>query len=833
MSYKDIPQELKDLKQWVCYRDKAPLSPLYNGNASPTNPDHWGTFEQAVRAIEKYNYKGIGFVFTDTTPYCGIDIDHCINTDTGEINHNALDIIQTMDTYTELSPSGTGLHIIYKGKNHPTDWKKKKTDALGKGVDLEMYQEQRYFRVTGNQYGDYSAVCEAESMAELVYNTYFSKTEDKPVVTPTPDIQPLSDCGNSQSLSDDRIIELASKNNRSFSSLYSGNTANYSNDDSKADAALCSILAFYTKDTTQIDRIFRKSGLMRDKWDRPTAGSTYGKITIDYALSKNTASYDADYYSKNTPVADLIKPETVGSNEPFRIEIPKFSFEDIKYWEQNAISTAEHFANCIKDYVCYVPELKGFMIWNGCVWVEDIDGCAVMGCVKQFVKNCYDCIPSKKSTVSVAKERLSEQGRTKEEIESLPLNKITEEAKLTKEEQEEIENENQALDYIAKYYKQQLSLKARKSIIEDTHDLLNVSYKNFDNKPLIFNVLNGTLDLSTMTLYDHRKEDYLTVVANVIYDPTATAPIWTNFIDTVFCGNQKDALFMQKALGYNLSGKKNAECCFLCYGPTTRNGKGTLFNTILDVFGGYGKQMEFSTIARAKNQKDGSSPSPDIIRLKGARLVSASEPKKGVYFDESLLKQLTGRDPITARSLYKEPIQFFPEFSIFISANNKPGVSDPSLFQSDRLKQIDFNRHFSEEEQDKNLKDKLIEPSVKSAVLNWLIEGYILYNREGLIPTENMKASLKEYQDDSDIIQQYINERLEEATHEHMNECMKGTKVRNDYIEWCKYMGVTPMGRATFKEEMKKHGVSYCISHHQDVIFNYNLKSEFAFDVCT
>lgn len=455
-----------------------------------------------------------------------------------------------------------------------------------------------------------------------------------------------------------------------------------------------------------------------------------------------------------------------------------------------------------------------------------------MGCVKQFVKNCYDCIPDAKGIVSIAKERLIEQGKTKEEIESLPLNEITETAGLTDDEKKEIESKNKMLELTKKYYSQQLSLKARKNIIEDTHDLLIVSYKNFDNNPLIFNVLNGTLDLSTMTLYDHRKEDFLTVVANVIYDPTATANVWTNFIDTIFCGNKENALFMKKALGYNLSGKKNAECCFVCYGASTRNGKGTLFNTILDVFGGYGKQIDFSTIARAKNQKDGSSPSPDIIRLKGARLVSASEPKKGVYFDESLLKQLTGRDPIIARGLYKEPVQFFPEFSIFISANNLPNISDVSLFQSDRLKLISFNKHFSEEEQDRTLKDKLIEPKVKSAVLNWLIDGYKIYNREGLYTTDSMKTALKEYKDDSDTIQQYINERLMEITPEHKKDCVKGAKIRNDYIEWCKYMGVSPVGKAVFKEEMKKHGVVYGINHKQDVILNYSLKSDFAFDVC-
>ena len=381
-NYDNIPQEIKALRQWVCFSlqfneerqkyDKIPKSPLRNENGSPTNPKKWGTFEEACNAVDRFGYDGIGFVFTADSPFCGADIDHCVNTDTGEINELAADIVDTMDTYTELSPSGTGLHIIYKGDNHPK-WRKKVKDALGENIDLEMYQSGRYFTVTGNRYGECSTVNEAENMAQLVYKVYMQKNE--PVVTSTPSspckpVMPLSDCGNSQSLSDEKIIELASKYNKSFSSLYSGNTSEYGNDESRADAALCAILAFYTKDTTQIDRIFRKSGLMRDKWDRPTAGSTYGKITIENALKLVTASYDADY-RKEPPVAHLKKSdiseaaETVGNNEPFRIEIPEFSFENIKYWEQNPISIAQHFADCIKDYVCYVPELKGFMITIG------------------------------------------------------------------------------------------------------------------------------------------------------------------------------------------------------------------------------------------------------------------------------------------------------------------------------------------------------------------------------------------------------------------------------------------------------------------------------------
>ena len=132
--------ELKNTKQWICHLNKVPKSPLYNGNASPTDSKMWGTYEQAVKACKEYNYSGIGFVFTADTDFCGIDIDHCIN-ENGEIHKNALDILSTMDSYAEISPSGTGIHIIYKGKVHE-EWKKKKTNALDKGIHLEMYQKE-------------------------------------------------------------------------------------------------------------------------------------------------------------------------------------------------------------------------------------------------------------------------------------------------------------------------------------------------------------------------------------------------------------------------------------------------------------------------------------------------------------------------------------------------------------------------------------------------------------------------------------------------------------------------------------------------------------------
>ncbi len=166
--YEKIPEELKSLPQWVGFfrtpakdgkTTKKPVNVRTLYGASSTNPETWGTFEQAVNAIGKTakvgesqgKIEGIGFVFAP--PYCGIDLDHVINADTGEINRQALDVINTMESYTEISPSGTGIHIIYKGEVHK-EWKCKKNNGLGSGSDIEMYQQGRYFTVTGNRFND-------------------------------------------------------------------------------------------------------------------------------------------------------------------------------------------------------------------------------------------------------------------------------------------------------------------------------------------------------------------------------------------------------------------------------------------------------------------------------------------------------------------------------------------------------------------------------------------------------------------------------------------------------------------------------------------------------
>ncbi len=303
-------------------------------------------------------------------PYCGIDLDHVINADTGEITPEAADIIRTMDSYTEKSPSGTGIHIIYKGELHK-EWKSK--IHLSAHTDLELYQQGRYFTVTGNKFTENTAVEEREPFAQAVYNCYFKEAEERtPQTSETSLIRSLPPLSTME-LSDQDIIDKAAKakNGGNFTSLYGGDTSAYNNDESAADLALCNLIAFYTSDSEQIDRIFRSGGLMRDKWDRKTGSTTYGRLTIEKALSAVTTHYNPGCY--RTATIQNFQSEISGVAPPEKAkEIAELlTYETVRKYKADNMRAVELFADCVKSVVCYITEYKVFYVYNGRFWKSD------------------------------------------------------------------------------------------------------------------------------------------------------------------------------------------------------------------------------------------------------------------------------------------------------------------------------------------------------------------------------------------------------------------------------------------------------------------------------
>jgi putative DNA primase/helicase len=277
------PGELRTTDQFVCWCEenrngditKVPYS-VHGGRASSTNPKTWAPFEAAIAYAEEHSMPGVGFVFTEDDPFAGIDIDKCRDAESGEIEPWAKKIVDALDSYTEVSPSGTGLHIFIKatlpGRNNR------------KGP-VEMYESRRYFTLTGRHLdGTPTEIHERQDVLERLYRHVF-KAENS--VEDANGHRPRT---ASLDVDDEVLLELAmrAKNGEKFSRLWRGDTSDYGSDESRADLALCSLLAFWTDgDPNRMDHLFRQSGLMREKWNR----HDYRERTFNRVLEGRTEFY--------------------------------------------------------------------------------------------------------------------------------------------------------------------------------------------------------------------------------------------------------------------------------------------------------------------------------------------------------------------------------------------------------------------------------------------------------------------------------------------------------------------------------------------------------------
>ena len=284
-----IPPELRALDQWVLWKAEArngkatkiPYSARSTGRASSTDPQTWASFDDARTAYDGGGYDGIGFVFTKDDDVVGVDLDKCID-DAGAAEPWAQEIIYSLDSYTEVTPSGRGFHVICRGTLPPGRRRKGR---------VEVYSEGRFFTFTGRHVeGTPPSVEERTRELERLHDRLFSEESKKRRELPSPPLNGLA-------LSDNELIQKARRagNGDRFDRLWRGDASRYDDDASAADLALCNHLSFWTGgDGAHVDRLFRQSGLMRPKWDERRGERTYGERTVAAALESCTDYYDPE-----------------------------------------------------------------------------------------------------------------------------------------------------------------------------------------------------------------------------------------------------------------------------------------------------------------------------------------------------------------------------------------------------------------------------------------------------------------------------------------------------------------------------------------------------------
>lgn len=399
---------------------------------------------------------------------------------------------------------------------------------------------------------------------------------------------------------------------------------------------------------------------------------------------------------------------------------------------------------------CYL--WKSFLVWDGKRWTKDLSG---------------------------EIDRLS-----KETIKSMLV------------EASKIDDEKERQSFIRHILKTQKE-ERRKAMIACARSEPGISIQpeEMDTDRWLLNCQNGTIELRSGQLREHRREDLITKIIPVAYDPSASCPAWHMFLDRILANNDGLKRYLQKVVGYSLTGSVREQCLFFLHGSGA-NGKSTFLNVIRKTLGDYARHTPSETFM----VKRGDSIPADIADLKGARLVTAAEVEDGRRFAESLLKQLTGGDRIKARFLHSNFFEYDPEYKIFLAANHKPRISgtDKAIWRRFRL--IPFTVAIPKEEQDRDLQQKL--ESELPGILAWAVKGCQMWQAEGLGLPAEVKQATQSYRQEMDILGKFI-----------ANCCIQKPDIKTpmkflyqEYVRWCEDAGERPLSKNEFAKELTVRG---------------------------
>jgi putative DNA primase/helicase len=227
---------------------------------------------------------------------------------------------------------------------------------------------------------------------------------------------------------------------------------------------------------------------------------------------------------------------------------------------------------------------------------------------------------------------------------------------------------------------------------------VSVQLSDFDVDPMLFNCKNGTIDLSNGEMRDHRRTDLISKITPVEYQFNAECPTWEDFLDTVTGGNGELTDYLQRCIGYSLTGQTIEHALFLLYG-TGANGKSTFLEVLRHVLGDYSQTADFGSFLFSNGQ----SVRNDLAKLNGARFVTANESDSGKRMDETVVKQMTGGDTVTARFLYGEHFEFTPQFKLWLGTNHKPTIRGQDEGVWRRIRLIPFTVSIPRHKQDHTL----------------------------------------------------------------------------------------------------------------------------------
>lgn len=660
------------------------------------------------------------------------------------------EFVETLQSYAEVSKSGNGIHIICKGSL---------PDGSRRRCGVEMYSGGRYFICTGNIYNPtYTTVKDCTESIKILHSKYL------------PTLVPKAETSRREvivSMDDTEIIDKA-RNCRTgylFAALYDGNWQGTFPSQSEADLAFCNQLAFWTgRNAEQMDRIFRSSGLMRAKWDKKRGADTYGNLTIGKACAACTEVYEPGKYDDDSSLAIAFFRGNTGQSG--------VSTAQQKTYDQTDTGNAHRLYDKFGKSIRYSYNRKKWYFWTGKQWVLDESG---------EVKKLADdiCDDLKKEAWNIQDQEQQEQA--------------------------------------FKFAKATANTTRKEAMVKEAQHLKDIpaAPDDFDGYTDYLNCQNGIVNLRNGELMPHDPHFMMTKICNCEYDVEHRRPErWLQFLDEITNGDKDLQLYIQKCIGYSISGSNREQCAYFLYGMGN-NGKSTFLDTIADMIGSYASNAQPDTIMiQSRLGSSGGGANSDIARLKSARFVTCEEPTEGVRLNEGLLKQLTGGSKVTCRFLYGDEFEYTPEFKIWVATNHKPVIRGTDVGIWRRIKLIPFEVNIPKDKVDKNLKYKLRKEFPQ--ILAWAVAGCMKWQQEGLAEPLCVLDATKDYKQEMDLIAGFVEQCI--MIDYDCNDRFIASDLFKVYSKWAKQNNEYEMSSKKFFMEVSKklpekgrdrHGIFY------------------------
>ena len=710
-------KQLQKEKRWCLWRretDKAgrPTKIPYSATgqrAKSNDQNTWNDFETVTRANAGGNYDGRGLFFSDDL--CGIDIDG--DHDGGEnTNPLAAEVLALFSgTYAERSPSGTGMHILFRvdpqriphtdgGKLDPAYYLKNPKNGL------EFYAgnlTNRYFTFTSDRVSAGDVVTN-QTEALLTFLDKYMKRPERKAARPAPD-GPGSPVQTAQPM-DIRIPARLAKaraagNGDDFRALYDrGDLTAYKGDHSAADIALCGMLAFWLDaDPVLMDEAFRNSALMRDKWDRKTGATTYGEMTIRTAIDNNVDVYR----ERQRPTAAQDFAPRVLQYRPGGRDLTD-------------AGNAELFARMYWDRLRYCDAL-GWLAWTGKHWDNDDHAASRLA------------LDFSKAMLKEAAANFAEA--TGDDGDATPAAKAY-------------------LNHAMKLR----SANAQRNMLDLAKARLVIRARELDADPEILNTVAGVVSLRSGQLTPHDPKRYCTKLAPVAPSRRG-AEMWDAFLDKVTCGDRDLKAYLRRVAGMATVGKIYEEGIQITIGGG-RNGKSTFYGALSKVLGDYSETVSPDILIAKRNENRF-----ELSNLRGKRLVKCGELEEGQRLSIKALKRISSRDEINVERKYKDQETVTPTHHIVMHTNELPivGARDSGTWR--RLTVIPFNAVMPTGKADiKDYEDVLVKEA-GGAILQWMIDGAVEYLAAGGSLGELPEAVLKatnQYREGEDWLRPFLDE---------------------------------------------------------------------------